>query len=85
LLAVFQITNKGFAHVTEDLTENPGHGSLIEIASRGVPSLMVRYLYTPLGLPEPDYKLTHRPRGLIAVRNSAQLVASRRGGAAAIL
>jgi len=62
LLAVFQITNKGLAHVTEDLTENPEHGSLIEIASRGVPSLMVSYLYTPLGLPEPDYKLTHRPR-----------------------
>jgi hypothetical protein len=63
LLAVFQITNKGLAHVTQDLIENPEHGSLIEIASRGVPSLMVNYLYTPLGLPEPDYKLTHRPRG----------------------
>ncbi|MGX9431615.1 MULTISPECIES: hypothetical protein [Bradyrhizobium] len=62
LLAVFQLTNKGLAHVTEDLTENAEHGSLIEIASRGVPSLMVSYLYTPLGLPEPDYKLTHRPR-----------------------
>lgn len=41
LLAVFQITNKGLAHVTEDLIDNPEHGSLIEIASRGVPSLMV--------------------------------------------
>jgi hypothetical protein len=28
-----------------------------------IPLLMVSYLYTPLGLPEPDYKLTHRPRG----------------------
>jgi hypothetical protein len=63
LLAVFQITNKGLAHVTEDLIENPDHGSLIEIASRGVPSLMVNYLYTPLGLLEPNYKLTQRPRG----------------------
>jgi hypothetical protein len=62
LLAVFQITNKGLAHVTEDLIENPEHGSLIEIASRGVPSLMVSYLYTPLGLPAPDYKLTERLR-----------------------
>jgi len=62
LLAVFQITNKGIAHVTEDIKDNPDHGKLIEIASRGVPSLVVSYLYTPLGLPAPDYKLTHRMR-----------------------
>jgi hypothetical protein len=60
LLAVFKITNKGIAHVTEDLKDNPDHGRLIEIASRGVPSLLVSYLYTPLKLPAPDYKLTHR-------------------------
>jgi hypothetical protein len=60
LLSVFQITNKGIAHVTEDLLDNPEHGRLIEIASRGVPSLVVSYLYTPLGLAAPDYKLTHR-------------------------
>jgi hypothetical protein len=60
LLAVFQVTNKGIAHVTEDIKDNPDHGRLIEIASRGVPSLLVSYLYTPLGLPAPDYKLTHR-------------------------
>src|SRR5882672_8041345 len=62
LLAVFQITNKGIAHVTEDIKDNPDHGRLIEIASRGIPSLVVSYLYTPLGLPAPDYKLTHRMR-----------------------
>ena len=62
LLAVFQITNKGIAHVTEDIQDNPDHGRLIEIASRGVPSLVISYLYTPLGLPAPDYKLTHRMR-----------------------
>jgi hypothetical protein len=62
LLAVFHVTNKGLAHVTKDLSENPGYGALIEIASRGIPSLVVSYLYTPLGLPAPDYKLTHRPR-----------------------
>lgn len=62
LLAVFQLTNKGLAHVTRDLSENPEQGPLVEIASRGIPSLMVSYLYTPLGLPAPDYKLTHRPR-----------------------
>jgi hypothetical protein len=62
LLAVFQITNKGIAHVTQDIKDKPDHGKLIEIASRGVPSLVVSYLYTPLGLPAPDYKLIHRMR-----------------------
>ena len=62
LLAVFQITNKGIAHVTQDIKDNPDHGRLIEIASRGVPSQVVSNLYTPLGLPAPDYKLTHRMR-----------------------
>jgi hypothetical protein len=62
LVAVFQITNKGIAHVTEDIKDNPDHGRLIEIASLGVPSLVVSYLYTPLDLPAPDYKLTQRNR-----------------------
>jgi hypothetical protein len=35
---------------------------LIEIASRGVPSLVISYVYTPLGLPAPNYKLTHPQR-----------------------
>jgi len=62
LVEVYRITNKGIAHVTEDLTDNPDHGRLIEIASSGVPSLLVSYLYTPLGLPAPEYKITHRTR-----------------------
>jgi hypothetical protein len=62
LLAVFEIANKDVAHVTEDLKDNPDHGRLIEIASRGVPSLVVSYVYTPLGLPPPNYRLTHRLR-----------------------
>jgi hypothetical protein len=62
LLSVFQITNKGIAHVTENLKGNPNHARLVEIASRGVPSLVVSYLYTPLGLPAPDYKVTYRQR-----------------------
>lgn len=62
LVEVYRITNKGIAHLTEDLTDNPDHGRLIEIASSGIPSLVVSYLYTPLGLPAPDYKITHRPR-----------------------
>jgi hypothetical protein len=62
LLVVFQVTNKGLAHVTEDLIDNPEHGTLLEIASRGIPSLVVSHLYTPLGLPPPNYKLNSRLR-----------------------
>lgn len=62
LISVFQITNKGLAHFTTDLVENPELRSLVEIASRGVPSLVVSHLYTPLGLPPPNYKHPTRHR-----------------------
>jgi hypothetical protein len=62
LLAVFRVTNKGLAHVTEDLNASPEHTRLIEIASRGIPVLVVGCFYKPMGLPAPNYKLTHRPR-----------------------
>lgn len=61
LLAVFQVTNKGLAHVTEDLNDSPEHARLIEIASRGIPVLMLGCFYKPAGFPAPNYKLTHRP------------------------
>jgi len=63
LLAVFRLTNKGLAHITEYLTAHPEDGRLVEIASRGIPVLVVNYLYIPLGLPAPDYKISSRPRG----------------------
>jgi hypothetical protein len=62
LLAVFQLTNKGLAHITEHLTAHPESGSRLEIASRGVPVLVINYLYIPLGRPAPDYKMRSRPR-----------------------
>lgn len=61
-MAVLHVTNKGLAHNTLDLIESPEGAKLIEIASRGVPALMVSYFYTPLGLPKPDPKITTRPR-----------------------
>ncbi|MDE5443199.1 hypothetical protein GWG65_17420 [Bradyrhizobium sp. CSA207] len=61
LFAVFQVTNKGLAHVTENLNDSPEHARLIEIASRGTPVLMVGCFYKPMGLPAPNHKLTHRP------------------------
>jgi hypothetical protein len=62
LLCVFHLANKGLAHITQDLKDHPEQGALLEIASRGIPSLVVSYLYTPLGIPAPDYKITSRPR-----------------------
>lgn len=62
LVAVLHVTNKGLAHNTMDLVESPEGARFIEIASRGVPSLMVSYFYTPLGLSKPDSKIRTRSR-----------------------
>ncbi|MEE1611595.1 hypothetical protein [Microvirga sp. CF3016] len=62
LLTIFRLTNKGLAHITEYLTAHPESGRLVEIASRGIPVLVINYLYIPLGLPAPDYKISSRPR-----------------------
>ena len=62
LLTVFHITNKGLAHITADLADHPEHGRLIEISSRGIPALVISYLYTPLGLMAPNSRISSRPR-----------------------
>ncbi|QGG90655.1 hypothetical protein GH983_09335 [Agrobacterium sp. MA01] len=62
LLSVFRMTNKGLAHSTSGMIEDPADFDLVEIASAGVPSLMVSYFYTPLGLPRPDSRISTRPR-----------------------
>lgn len=62
LLAVFQVTNKGLAHVTKELNDSSEQARLIKIASQGVPVLMVGCFYKPMGLPAPNYKLTRRLR-----------------------
>jgi hypothetical protein len=62
LLTVFHITNKGLAHITADLAAHPAHARLLETASRGIPALVISYLYTPLSLVAPSYKITSRPR-----------------------
>lgn len=62
LVSVLHVTNKGLAHNTMDLIESAEGAKFIEIASRGVPALMVSYFYTPLGLPKPNSWITTRPR-----------------------
>lgn len=60
LIAIFHVTNKGLAHLTNGLDVSKSDARLIEIASRGVPSLVISHLYTPLGLPAPDFEVTSR-------------------------
>ncbi|SFI77274.1 hypothetical protein SAMN03080618_01297 [Aquamicrobium aerolatum DSM 21857] len=62
LVQILHVTNKGLAHNTMSLIEDPEDSRLIEIASRGVPALMISYFYTPLGLPKPDSRITTRRR-----------------------
>lgn len=62
ILAVFHATNKGLAHFTRSFDISLADATLIEIASRGVPALVISHLYTPLGLPAPEFKIQVRPR-----------------------
>jgi hypothetical protein len=53
---VFHVTNKGLVHFTDGLTDSPDRLRLLEIASRGIPAIVISHVFTALGLPEPDYK-----------------------------
>ena len=63
LLAVFHTTNKGLAHFTTGFDASLVDSNALEVASRGVPSLVISHLYTPLGLPAPDFQIKGRSRG----------------------
>ena len=60
LSTIFRATNKGLAHITADLIDDPDRGRLTEIASRFIPWLVINDLYAPLGLEAPSYKITSR-------------------------
>ncbi|MEI6399391.1 MAG: hypothetical protein WCO71_11535, partial [Pseudomonadota bacterium] len=62
LLNIFRVANKGLAHITQDFIDHPESGTLLDIASRGIPSLVISHLFTPLGLPAPNYKISSRAR-----------------------
>lgn len=62
LASVLHTVNKGFAHITAGLVASATDIRTLEIASRGVPALVVSYLYTPLGLAAPEPSITSRPR-----------------------
>lgn len=62
LLAVFHAANKSLAHLTNGFNASLVDSDAMEVASRGVPSLVISHLYTPLGLPAPDFKIKCRSR-----------------------
>ena len=57
LAKVILIANKGIAHTTLFRMVDPEDLNLIEIASRGVPTLIANHLYIALGQTVPDYKI----------------------------
>ena len=55
--------NKGHIHSTSETFDDLEQNRLLEIASRGVPSLVISYFYIPLGMPEPSYRIKSRKPG----------------------
>ena len=62
LAYVLHTANKGLAHNTYNFSKSDEASHLLEIAFRGVPTLMIKYFYIPLDIQPPDYKSKSRPR-----------------------
>lgn len=62
LARVIHVANKGIAHSTLGPIDDPEDRTLLEIASRGVPTLVTNYFYTRMGLQVPSYQLKSRSR-----------------------
>ena len=62
LAYVIYLANKGLAHTTTTFTKHDQGTSLLEIAFRGVPTLVVNRFYIPLGIQPPCYELEGRKR-----------------------
>lgn len=62
LALIFHSANKGLAHTTASFKRHSGDARLLEIAFRGVPTLLANGLYVPLGITPPSYELSSRPR-----------------------
>ena len=63
LALIFHSANKGLAHTTASFKRHSGDVCLLEIAFRGVPTLLVNGFYAPLGINPPSHELTSRSRG----------------------
>lgn len=65
LVAVFHLSNKALAHLTYGVvSEERWSTSDLELACSGIPALIESYLYTPLGLPMPEYLHASRSRSI---------------------
>ena len=62
LARVIHIVNKGLGHSTIGLIDDPDDFRLVEIASRGVRTLLINHFYVPLSLEAPPERITARPR-----------------------
>lgn len=62
LALIFHSANKGLAHTTGSFNLHSGDARLLEIAFRGVPTLLINGFYVPLGIIPPAHELTSRPR-----------------------
>ena len=61
LALIFYSANKGLAHTTTSFKLHSGDARLLEIAFRGVPTLLVNGFYAPTGITPPSYELKYRP------------------------
>lgn len=61
LASLITAANKWLVHSTTAVEMEPPQIHLLEIASRGIPTLVISYFYTRLGISAPDYELTTRP------------------------
>ena len=57
LAKVIIVANKGIAHTTLLRMVDEEDLRLLEMASKGVPTLIANHLYTALGLSVPDYNI----------------------------
>jgi hypothetical protein len=62
LAYVIYLANKGLAHTTSSFTKHDSGAQLLEIAFRGVPTLMVNNFYVPLNISPPEYEPQGRKR-----------------------
>lgn len=62
LAYVIYLANKGLAHTTSSFTRHDDGSTLLEVAFRGVPSLIINNFYTPLKINPPKYELQVRSR-----------------------
>ena len=62
LAYMIHAANKVLAHSTHGFSKSGEASRLIEIAFRGVPTLMINYFYNPMGLGAPDYEIKGRRR-----------------------